>query len=240
MGYYYGYGFDFTNPYNLIGLILLVVGTVIIIIAQAKVSSSYNKYAKIQTSGNFTGLQVAREILDSHGLQDVTILETKGRLSDHYNPKNKTVNLSHDIYQGTSLAAVAIAAHECGHAIQHKEGYRPLVFRNTILPFCNVGQFLGMIAIFIGLFIGNMTFAWIGVVLMMGILLFQVATLPVEFDASARALSILDKYYLQTEEYNGAKSMLSAAAFTYVAALLATLLSLLRIILISMGNSRRD
>lgn len=237
IGYYVG-GFDLMNPYNLVGLVLILIGTILVAVAQSKVSSSYNKFSRIKNSGNFTGMQVAREILDGHGLQDVEIKETSGKLSDHYNPKNKTVNLSREIYQGTSIAAVSIAAHECGHAIQHKEGYQPLIFRNTILPFCNGGQALGMIALMIGLAFGNTTIAWIGVVAMTGILLFQVATLPVEFDASSRALTILDKYYLQTEEYDGAKSMLSAAAFTYVAGMLATLLSLLRIVLMVMGRSR--
>ncbi|MFV0395922.1 MAG: zinc metallopeptidase, partial [Coprobacillaceae bacterium] len=201
-------------------------------------SNSYNKYSRIHNHGNFTGFQVAQEILDSYDLRDVEINVANGRLSDHYNPNDKTVNLSKDIYHGTSIAAVAIAAHECGHAIQHKEGYQPLIFRNTILPFCNLGQNLGMIAIFIGFILGNTTLAWIGVIAMTGILLFQVATLPVEFDASSRALTILDKYYLHSEEYSGAKSMLSAAAFTYVAGMLATLLSLLRIVLSIMGRSR--
>lgn len=238
MGYYYG--FNFSNPYNAAGLFLLLIGTILVMVAQSKVSSSYNRYSKISNSGNFTGLQVAREILDSHGLQDVAINEARGKLTDHYNPRNKTVNLSREIYHGTSIAAVSIAAHECGHAIQHKEGYQPLIFRNTILPFCNAGQQLGTVALFIGLIFANMTLAWFGVLAMTGILLFQVATLPVEFDASSRALSILDKYYLQKEEYSGAKSMLSAAAFTYVAGMLATLLSLLRVVLIILGNSKRD
>jgi Zn-dependent membrane protease YugP len=238
-GFYgYGYGFDFSNPYILVGMILMLIGIIVVMVAQTKISKSYNMYSKIPNSGHFSGAQVAREILDSYRLQDVEIKEVTGRLSDHYNPNDKTVNLSKDIYQGTSIAAVSIAAHECGHAIQHKEGYQPLIFRNTILPVCNIGQGLGMIALFIGLILSNSTLAWIGVLAMTGILLFQVATLPVEFDASSRALTILNKYYLQSEEYNGAKSMLSAAAFTYVAGMLATLLTLLRYVLLIMGNNR--
>lgn len=222
----------------MMGLLLVVIGSIVVLIAQAKVSRNYNKYSKIKTRDNVSGLQVAREILNEHGLQDIVIQEAKGKLSDHYNPNNRTVNLSKDVYYGTSIAAVAVAAHECGHAIQHKEGYQPLIFRNTILPFCNIGQQLGMIAVFVGLIFGNTSIAWIGVLAMTGILLFQVATLPVEFDASSRALTILNTYYLHEEEYQGAKSMLSAAAFTYVAGMLATLLSLFRIVLIIMGNNR--
>lgn len=239
MGYGYGYGFGFnmSNPYNLVGLLLLIAGTVLVMIAQAKVTRSYNKFLKIPNSGHLSGMQVAREILDGHGLQDVVIRETSGRLSDHYNPNNKTVNLSKNIYHGTSIAAVSIAAHECGHAIQHKEGYQPLIFRNTILPVCNIAQSLGMVALMIGFFMGNPTLAWVGVIAMTGILLFQVATLPVEFDASSRALTILDTYYLHDEEYNGAKKMLSAAAFTYVAGMISTVLSLLRIVLVILGSS---
>ena len=137
-----------------------------------------------------------------------------------------------------SIAALAVASHECGHAIQHKLHYRPLVFRNAIIPFCNIGQYLGWVAVFIGLLMGNSSVAWIGVILMSGILLFQLVTLPVEFDASSRALQILKTNYLTSNEYSGAKSMLSAAAFTYVAAMLSTILSLLRIVLIVIGNDR--
>lgn len=222
----------------LIGYLLVAIGAVIMIYAQIKVNSAYSKYEKVPNSRGMTGAMVAREILDRNGLHDVQINQVKGKLSDHYNPRNKTVNLSQGIYDGTSIAALAVASHECGHAIQHLVGYRPLVFRNAILPLCNVGQYLGWVAVFIGLIMGNTNIAWIGVILMSGILLFQLVTLPVEFDASSRALQILKTNYLTGDEYSGAKSMLSAAAFTYVAAMLSTVLSLLRIVLIVVGSNR--
>lgn len=222
----------------LIGYLLVAIGSIIMIFAQIKVNSAYSKYEKIANSRGITGAMVAREILDRNGLSDVQIKCVNRRLSDHYNPGNKTVNLSQGIHDGTSIAALAVASHECGHAIQHKVGYRPLVFRNAIIPLCNVGQYLGWIAVLIGLLMGNSNIAWLGVILMGGILLFQVITLPVEFDASSRALQILKANYLTTNEYSGAKSMLSAAAFTYVAAVLSTILSLLRIVLIVLSNDR--
>lgn len=237
MGFGY-YGYYYSNPYYMIGMVLVLIGAILMIYAQSKVSSNYGRYSKITNTRGITGAMVAREILDSNGLQDVVIKEVKGTMSDHYNPKDRTVNLSSKVYHDASIASLAIASHECGHAIQHKEGYQPLIFRNTILPVCNIGQYLGWIALFIGLLTGNTGIAWIGVIGMTGILLFQVATLPVEFDASSRALEILNAHYLTASEYTGAKSMLSAAAFTYVAAMLSTVMSILRIILIVLGNSR--
>lgn len=226
------------SPAYMMGYLLVGIGALIMIYAQMKVSSAYSKYEKIPNSRGITGAMVAREILDRNGLHDVVINQVKGKLSDHYDPRNRTVNLSQGIHDGTSIAALAVASHECGHAIQHLVGYRPLVFRNSILPLCNVGQYLGWIAVFIGLLMNNTNVAWIGVILMSGILLFQIVTLPVEFDASSRALQILKTNYLTNDEYSGAKSMLSAAAFTYVAAMLSTVLSLLRIVLIVIGNDR--
>lgn len=234
MPFYY---FPMSRVY-LIGYLLVFIGSLIIIYAQIKVNSAYSKYDKIPNSRHITGATVAREILDRNGLQDVRINVVGGKLSDHYNPRNRTINLSRGIHDGTSIAALAVASHECGHAIQHLVGYKPLVIRNSILPFCNVGQYLGWAAVIIGLIFGNSNIAWLGVVLMSGILLFQLVTLPVEFDASSRALSVLKANYLTIDEYNGAKTMLSAAAFTYVAAMLATVLSLLRIVLIVAGNDR--
>ena len=226
------------NSYYMFGYLLVIIGSLIMIYGQIKVNSAYKRYERIPNSRGITGAMVAREILDRNGLSDIQIHVVNGKLSDHYNPRNKTINLSREIHDGTSIAALAVASHECGHAIQHLVGYKPLVFRNAILPLCNVGQYLGWIAVFIGLIMGNTSVAWIGVFLMGGILLFQIVTLPVEFDASSRALRILKANYLTTDEYSGAKSMLSAAAFTYVAAMLSTVLSLLRIVLIVIGNDR--
>lgn len=231
MYYYY-------DSYYMIGYLLVIVGAIIMALAQMKVSSAYNKYSKIENSRHLTGKDVAYEILNQHGLSDVQIYEVKGHLSDHYNPSNLTLNLSSEIYHGTSIASLAVAAHECGHALQHQEGYKPLTFRNMIVPVCNISQTIGWVAILLGLFIGKSSIAWLGVLLMSLMLLFQIVTLPVEFDASARALSILNDRYLTEDEYPGAKKMLTAAALTYVAAMLSTLLSLLRIVLMVMSRDR--
>jgi hypothetical protein len=222
----------------MIGYLLVIVGAIIMALAQMKVSSAYNKYSRIENSRHLTGRDVAYEILNQHGLSDVQIYEVKGHLSDHYNPSNLTLNLSSEIYHGTSIASLAVAAHECGHALQHQEGYKPLTFRNMIVPVCNISQTIGWIAILLGLFIGKSSISWLGVLLMSLMLLFQIVTLPVEFDASSRALSILNDRYLTEDEYPGAKKMLTAAALTYVAAMLSTLLSLLRIVLMVMSRDR--
>ncbi|MFQ9071840.1 MAG: zinc metallopeptidase [Faecalibacillus faecis] len=231
MYYYY-------DSYYMIGYLLVIVGAIIMALAQMKVSSAYNKYSRIENSRHLTGRDVAYEILNQHGLSDVQIYEVKGHLSDHYNPSNLTLNLSSEIYHGTSIASLAVAAHECGHALQHQEGYKPLTFRNMIVPVCNISQTIGWIAILLGLFIGKSSISWLGVLLMSLMLLFQIVTLPVEFDASSRALSILNDRYLTEDEYPGAKKMLTAAALTYVAGMLSTLLSLLRIVLVVLGNDR--
>lgn len=231
MYYYY-------DSYYMIGYLLVIVGAIIMALAQMKVSSAYNKYSRIENSRHLTGRDVAYEILNQHGLSDVQIYEVKGHLSDHYNPSNLTLNLSSEIYHGTSIASLAVAAHECGHALQHQEGYKPLTFRNMIVPVCNISQTIGWVAILLGLFIGKSSISWLGVLLMSLMLLFQIVTLPVEFDASSRALSILNDRYLTEDEYTGAKKMLTAAALTYVAAMLSTLLSLLRIVLMVMSRDR--
>ena len=231
MYYYY-------DSYYMIGYLLVIVGAIIMALAQMKVSSAYNKYSRIENSRHLTGRDVAYEILNQHGLSDVQIYEVKGHLSDHYNPSNLTLNLSSEIYHGTSIASLAVAAHECGLALQHQEGYKPLTFRNMIVPVCNISQTIGWIAILLGLFIGKSSISWLGVLLMSLMLLFQIVTLPVEFDASSRALSILNDRYLTEDEYPGAKKMLTAAALTYVAAMLSTLLSLLRIVLMVMSRDR--
>lgn len=231
MYYYY-------DSYYMIGYLLVIVGAIIMALAQMKVSSAYNKYSRIENSRHLTGRDVAYEILNQHGLSDVQIYEVKGHLSDHYNPSNLTLNLSSEIYHGTSIASLAVAAHECGHALQHQEGYKPLTFRNMIVPVCNISQTIGWVAILLGLFIGKSSISWLGVLLMSLMLLFQIVTLPVEFDASSRALSILNDRFLTEDEYPGAKKMLTAAALTYVAAMLSTLLSLLRIVLMVMSRDR--
>lgn len=228
------------NRYYMIGTIFVALAALLALWAQMKVTSAYSRYRKIANSRGMSGAQIAREILDSEGLYDIAVYEVRGQLSDHYNPGKKTINLSSDIYHGTSIASLAVAAHECGHAIQYKEKYTPISLRNMILPIANVGQYLGWIAILIGLVLGQTNIAWIGFIAMCGILAFQLVTLPVEFDASGRALRILKSRYLTSSEYTGAKKMLSAAAMTYVASMISTLMSMLRIFLIILGNSRDE
>ncbi len=222
----------------MLGYLLVIVAMVFMMVTQSKIRSAYRKYTKISNHLSVTGAQVAREILDSNGLYDVAVRPVKGQLTDHYHPIQKVVNLSEGNYNGNSIAAISIAAHECGHAIQHQQNYQPMKMRGIIVPFANVGNYLGWAAIMIGFLTGSSSLAWIGVILLFGILAFQLVTLPVEFDASARALSILEARYLSNDEMDGARSMLNAAALTYVAAAFATAMSILRYVLILSGSSR--
>ena len=218
--------------------ILVVIGAIICLIASARVKTTYAKYSKYRSMSGLTGAQAAERILHDAGIYDVQVGHISGNLTDHYNPKTKVLNLSDSVYGSTSVAAIGVAAHECGHALQHQEGYKPLTFRNMIVPVCNISQTIGWIAILLGLFIGKSSISWLGVLLMSLMLLFQIVTLPVEFDASSRALSILNDRYLTEDEYPGAKKMLTAAALTYVAAAASSILQLLRLLLLFGG--RRD
>lgn len=229
---YYGYSYDWTY-------ILVIIGTIITLIAQFFVNSSYNKYKQRINSTGITGREVARKILDANGLSNVDILEVAGTLTDHYDPRNKTVNLSTDIYKDSSIASIAVAAHECGHAIQDKVGYVFLRIRHMLVPTVNLCSKLGYVVIFIGLLLGTYELAMVGLILLLAILLFQLVTLPVEFNASKRALEQLRVLNLADDiGQNGVKSMLTAAAMTYVASVASTLLQLLRMFIII--SSRRD
>lgn len=218
--------------------IIYIISILITLIAQILVSTSYSRYKKILNSKDYNGYDTARKILDSNGLEDIMILETKGNLTDHYDPKRKVIKLSTDIYHGSSIASVAVAAHECGHAIQDKDKYLPMRIRSAIVPFVNICTRLGYLALLLGLLFNRAPLLEIGIILLLAMLLFQIITLPVEFNASKRALKELEKEkILSSEEKTNAKSMLVAAAFTYVASVLTTLLQILRLILIS--NDRR-
>ena len=234
------YSMMLRNPYYLIGTIFVGLAALLALYAQIKVKTTYARYKEVPNERGLTGAQVARMILDANGMADMPIYEVNGELSDHFDPSKKTINLSRDVYRGNSIATIAVAAHECGHAIQYNTNYRPIFFRNAIVPFANMGNYLGWIAIMIGLALGATKIAWVGFFLIIGILLFQVVTLPVEFNASARALHILDASFLTDDEYVGAKRMLSAAALTYVAAVISTIASMLRILLVIIGSSRND
>ena len=227
-----GYGYYFDPTY-----ILVVIGFIITLIAEIGVKGSYNKYKKISVSKMVTGKEVARKILDANGLEDVQINEVAGTLSDHYNPSNKTVNLSTDVYKDSSIASIAVAAHECGHAIQDKVGYKFLRFRHAFIPTVNICSKLGYFVVMIGLLFGSFHLAMAGFILLCTILIFQLVTLPVEFDASKRAGVFLKEYNLATEdESKGVKKMLGAAALTYVAGVLASALQILRLIIVARNN----
>ena len=212
--------------------ILIFIGLGISLLAQIIVTTTYNKFKKVENSKNITGFEVARKILDKNGLQDIMILETKGNLSDHYDPTRKVIKLSTDIYNGTSIAGASVAAHECGHAIQDKVGYKPMRIRSKIVPTVNICSKLGYVAIILGALFSYQLIE-IGIILLATILAFELITLPVEFNASKRALEELDKLKLiEKEEKGKAKRMLSAATFTYVASLITSFLQILRLVLI--------
>lgn len=232
MPYYY---FDYTY-------ILVIIGMVICLGASFRVNSVMKKYSKVGNSTGITGAEAARRILDNEGLYNVQIECLQAESGDHYDPRTNTVRLSYQNYNEASVTAVGVAAHECGHAIQHAKGYSPLNIRSVLVPVVNIGSKLGMPLIILGVIL-----SWNNVLIQIGIwafslaVLFQLVTLPVEFNASSRAIAKIDQYGLvSTEENKGCKKVLSAAAMTYVAAAASSALQLLRLILIFGGGRRRD
>ncbi|MBQ7136536.1 MAG: zinc metallopeptidase [Bacilli bacterium] len=218
--------------YYELSYVLMFVSILITIIAQIYVSASYSKYKKVENSKGITGAEAAREILDKHGLKNVYVTETRGMLSDHYDSQRKVVRLSSDIYHGKTVAAVSVAAHEVGHAIQDKEGYGFMKFRHSLFPLVNFSSKAGYFAILFGIIFGCFELIWIGIILEVIILFFQLVTLPVEFNASKRAANeIKNNNFLVAGERKGSKKMLNAAAFTYVASVLTTLLQIFRLLL---------
>lgn len=218
--------------------LLIWIGLFLTVLAQILVSVAYNKYKRKLNSKDITGFEAARKILDENGLKEIIILETKGNLTDHYDPTRKTIKLSTDIYHGSSIASLAVAAHECGHAIQDKVNYKPMRIRSKIIPTVNICTNLGYLAILVGA-IFSYKLMEIGIILLLSLLAFQLITLPVEFNASNRALKELKNLkLLDNEEIPKAKSVLAAAAFTYVASMLSTLLEILRYILIFTDRDR--
>lgn len=210
-------------------LILLIV--IIPLLAQLKIQSSYNCYKRVENSKKKSGFEVAREILDKNGLEDIYIVEIKGELTDHYDPTKKVVRLSTDIFHGETIAAAAVAAHECGHAIQDKESYTFLKIRSAIYPVVNVATSISYYIILLGFLMQAFQLIYLGIALTCCGLLFQVVTLPVEFDASHRALEKLQDYKIvDNSEFAGAKEVLTAAALTYVAGVLASMLQIFRLI----------
>jgi len=226
--------------YGPIEWILWGIALIITLAAQASVMGAYKKYSKIHASRGMTGAEVARRMVQGLGVD--VVLHNGGQLSDHFNPKTNVIGLSPEVYNGTNVAAIGIAAHEAGHALQYDQGYAPIKLRNLILPLAKIGSFLALPLVFIGLFFGiDYGMPWIvdvGIFLFLGVLAFQVVTLPVEFNASRRAIAALDNnIYLTPEESVGAKRVLRAAAMTYVAAVAASALQVIRLILIA--NRRR-
>lgn len=225
---------------DMVSIIIIVVAMLITGGAQAYISANYKKYKQVAVKSGKSGYDVAREILDRNGLNKVLILETDGELTDHYDPSKKVVKLSHDIYNGKTVAAVSVASHECGHAIQDKNGYAFLRFRNAIVPIVNFSTKIGYLAIVLGIILSLAKLMYVGIAFEVIILLFQLVTLPVEFNASSRALKLIKEYKIVTEdEHSGAKKMLTSAALTYVAGVLSTLAEILRYILIFTGRDNR-
>ena len=218
--------------YGLILLAIIISGS-----AQMYINHWYNKTKKMKTAKGMNGNQTARKILDNNDLKDVGINEVAGTLSDHYDPAKKTVNLSNDIYGTDSIASISVAAHECGHAIQDKNGYFFLRLRRGMVPFVNLASKLGYVAILIGIFFSILGLLKIGILLEIVILVFQLITLPVEFDASSRALKKIEEYGIVTkEELKYCKKMLRSAALTYVAGVTASFLQVLRLVLMYRRN----
>ncbi len=222
--------------------IFVIIGVIITGIASAGVSSTFNKYAKFRSTTGMTGAEAAQKILYSQGIMDVRVEHVRGKLTDHYDPRTKTVNLSDATYGSDSVAAIGVAAHECGHVIQHHTNYVPLNLRSALVPVANIGSKAGIPILLIGMFLSyNQFLINFGIVLFSFGVLFQIVTLPVEFDASARALKLVGTLgILDDRERKDMGKVLRAAAMTYVASAFAAILSLLRLVLIFGGGRRRN
>jgi Zn-dependent membrane protease YugP len=223
------------SPSNL--TVILLVAIAISYWIQHLVKSNFLKYSKVRNSSGLTGAKIAEQILHRNGIYDVQVRPVAGQLTDHYDPRNKTVNLSEGVFGEISVAAASIAAHEVGHAMQHAESYFPLTIRSAVLPISNLGSKAAFPLILAGLFFRISGFFDLGIIAFAAALLFQIVTLPVEFDASARALKQLSEGYISDQEMTGTKKVLGAAAMTYVMTTLISLIQLLRFI--GMRNSRR-
>ncbi|KNF08741.1 putative neutral zinc metallopeptidase [Gottschalkia purinilytica] len=231
-GFYGIYGGGFNMAF-----LILMIAIMFSLYAQAKVQGTFNKYLKVRSMSGYTGAEVARKILDRNGLYNIPIEMTPGKLTDHYDPSKRVLRLSQEVYNGTSVASLGVAAHEVGHAIQHSKEYAPLTIRNAIVPVVMFSSRFVWVIIFLGLIIASSPLVKVGIILYAAIVAFQIITLPVEFDASNRAMANLEQGILSPQEIAPTKKVLSAAAMTYVAATLVALAQLFR--LISMSN-RRD
>jgi Zn-dependent membrane protease YugP len=225
-------------------LLFMAPAFILMMLAQMYVSSSYSKWSKVAARSRLTGAQAAQRLINTGGLYNVSVQPVPGKLSDHYDPRTKILNLSPGVYQGTSVASLAVAAHELGHAMQDQDGYLPLKLRAALVPAVNIGSYLGWILIFIGLILRLTDLAWLGVLVFSGGLVFAVATLPVELNASARAKQLLSNsgLIIGSEEEHGVNTVLNAAALTYVAAVVTAASQLLYYVLLvsGMGGRRRN
>ena len=229
-----GWGFDGTY-------VLIILAFLISALVSAKMNATFSKYSKVRSYCGMTGAQAAQRILSSAGIYDVRIEHVSGKLTDHYDPSNKVLRLSDAVYGNTSIAAIGVAAHECGHAVQHAKNYDPLSVRSAIVPVANFGSQLSWPLFLAGLIFSFRPLLMIGILLFCAALLFQIVTLPVEFNASARALRMLDETGIMgRQEIRGTKKVLRAAAMTYVAAVIGSLLQLLRLLILSGAFRRRD
>lgn len=233
----YGYGMDITY-------ILVLIGAALCMLASAGVRSTYSKYAKVSSVTGMTGADAVQRILQMSGVTNVSIEHVSGQLTDHYDPSKQVVRLSDATYASDSVAALGVAAHECGHVMQHETGYIPLNIRTALVPVANIGSNLGLPIVVLGLMLGlSQTLCMVGIVMFLFGVLFQIVTLPVEFDASRRGLEMLENYgILGSNELELSKKVLRAAALTYVAAAASSILQLLRLIILTNGRSgrRRD
>lgn len=228
----HGYYFDPTYT-------LVIIAFILTMIASFGVKATFNKYNDVHSSRGITAAAAARQILDANGLRNIRIEHVSGELTDHYSPKEDVIRLSDATYNSTSVAAIGVAAHECGHAVQHQTGYAPIKIRNSIVPIVNISNTLAMPIFIIGLILGIGKLAMTGAILFGAVLVFQLVTLPTEINASARAMKTLESMYiLEGDELKGARKTLTAAAMTYVAAVASSALQLLRLLMLA--NRRRD
>ncbi len=240
MPYYYGYGYGGYGDFlaNNIYVLLLIPVMILSLWAQVQVSGKFRKYSSVRCRRGLTGAQAAEAVLRAHGVYDVPIRPCRGELTDHYDPRDNTIYLSEPVYNAATIAAVGVACHEAGHAVQYAVGYGPVRLRSAIIPATQIGSKFSFILLLAGMFLYSQTLFLVGILLFSLTTVFQLVTLPVEFNASRRALETIEsQYLLEDDEVDGARKVLKAAALTYVAALLMSALQLLRFVLIFLGRS---
>lgn len=232
-----GLGYGWFDPTYM----FVIIGLVITMIASANINRTFKKYDKVKSYRGITGAMAARKILDANGLHHIRVERVSGNLTDHYSPKEGVIRLSDATHDSTSIAALGVAAHECGHAVQHQVGYTPIKVRNSIVPVVNICSHLSIPIILLGIILGATSFAMVGVYLYCGVFAFQLVTIPTETNASSRAIETLQSMaILDEDELKGTRKVLTAAAMTYFASAAATALQLLRLLLLVQGNRRRD